>query len=350
MSFLPGGGQPVALSYAELDGLDRGIADTVRAVTKGDPNALIDKKGIGRIVDKILDDGKITENEATALTQIVLEGNLSDAARNYLGVKLAISIEDGALLRGGKLLVGETALADVYAALRMGIVGNINFTSPGTNLTYTPIYYAAIAELIRKGEIRVYEVKSGGLIKLLGMDEGASYNSDFNRLVLYTETLTFVVTKMMTIVHECTHAIQDWRDVVGVTNKYTEADAYVAGAVAARSLSNAVLSGTGKYQTAANKAAPLVVKGTANLNNQEWKTVYGDLVKDVERDPLYARDKDKVYRSTVKGEASEKDRMNAILNVLLEKMQRMGQFVDDLGTSVRDTSDAARKGLRDSLP
>ena len=68
----------------------------------------------------------------------------------------------------------------------------------------------------------------------------------------------------MMIVHEATHAIQDWQDVAA-KNKYIEADAYIAGAVADLAQGgNVVAAQTGLIYPAATSAAKLVLAGRGN--------------------------------------------------------------------------------------
>jgi hypothetical protein len=80
-------------------------------------------------------------------------------------------------------------------------------------------------KLIAEGEIKVFAVDAAKL-----HDKGGIYWSGNDRLILYKGVSP--LQQRWLIIHEVTHAVQDWSDAV-LADKYAEADAYIAAATAA---------------------------------------------------------------------------------------------------------------------
>jgi hypothetical protein len=91
-------------------------------------------------------------------------------------------------------IVDEEQLQQIANLLGNGVVSRITFKSPGTNITYAPLDYIAVGQLI------------------------------VNRR-----------KRRVAIVHEATHVIQDWEDVSSLAHQ-DEADAFIAESVAELSL------------------------------------------------------------------------------------------------------------------
>jgi hypothetical protein len=132
-------------------------------------------------------------------------------------------------------------------------------------------------------------------------------------------------------VHEATHTIQDWLDRVAL-HKYTEADAYVAQAVAAMS--------SGKQYfleyNALEAAGRLVLAGKGVAGNADWIKAYDAVVRAVEADPTYARTKDLKFTP---GDAEKgSDEAKELAKLLAEIKQ---------SEAVREwASDAVKSGYR----
>ena len=134
---------------------------------------------------------------------------------------------------------------------------------------------AARATSVRRASGRRFreglsEVPSVGLVVHAGLDAGIT---------------------LSLIVHEATHTIQDWRDLVS-TDKFTEADAYVAQAVSAMSSGKQYFLEYPALETAGRLA--LAGKGVAG--NAEWSNAYDAVVRAVEADPLYADTKNRPFK------------------------------------------------------
>jgi hypothetical protein len=190
--------------------------------------------------------------------------------------------------------------------LDAALVGGLTFHSPGTNIPFMPHHYFAIKGLMESNEIEVYAMRDGGLASGF-LELGAMYRSDADRLLLYS-TANMVVLKTL-IAHEVTHAIQDWLDIAIPSTMTIEADAYIAGATALKSMKMKPTS-AGAYEVAHREAAPIVLAGKATLDNQAWKDAYEAVSQAVAQDTGYGdykAHKDKAGRV-------ELDMMNAAIN------------------------------------
>jgi hypothetical protein len=201
----------------------------------------------------------------------------------------------------------------------MGVVGKITFWSPGSGLTYTPLLYAAIKELIARQQIWVYEVAAGALRPYLNL--GGEYRSDINRLIVYTGPAP--VEMNILIVHECTHAIQDWLDLTNLHKEHAEADAYIAQTVAAHAQGQTKSTMDPPIGDVVDEAAKVVIDGKANAGgDSEWISAYYKVVEAVLKDPTFAylkhaKQKKAIFRTTQEGEGSrERDLMWDIVDKL----------------------------------
>ena len=170
-------------------------------------------------------------------------------------------------------LVTDDELRPVYTALGQGVVSKIRFKSPGTGVTYAPFDYLAIANLMKEKKIAVYESKVGGLT-LFASSRGY-YTSTKNQLVFHEFRNPDKRTAL--IVHEVTHAIQDWRDIRS-RRRFTEADAFIAEAVVTRTQrGNSPQSdqNTATVEAAAEK----VMNGLVNERSEDWNDAYTAVVK-----------------------------------------------------------------------
>jgi hypothetical protein len=273
--------------YRALADLDKGVADRWKRATGGKLKTKITDEALAAIFGPIIASHKISAKQAKAL-QLFWAQTFDKMTKGAVGdfiqtVALAYDLDwffDGS----AKALVTDDDLREFNASLSMSMIGKIDFVSPraprGTGLAYYPGLYTAVRVLVARGDVKVFSVDAAALLSRAGL-----YRSDINRLVLY-EGLDPLLARP-TVVHEVTHAIQDWRDVVSV-HKYIEADAFIAGAVAAMS--------TGKQYfleyPALEKAGRLVLAGKGGAGNAEFEGAYGDVVKAIEGDFQYVKEKD----------------------------------------------------------
>jgi hypothetical protein len=297
--------------YDELVVLDANLARYYRYLKERHPHRKLNKKEAHEIfAGGLMDGDEITANEAKALALLIKNDQFDRAALKYLK-KEAMDIETAyALAKGGgaKPLHGDQ-LKKFDAALGMHIVGGIHFTNPQTGSSYNPCAYQVVKELVHQDEIRVYEFPHGKL------DGG--YNQFINVLVIYNDTDR--KEKIDTIVHEMTHAIQDWRDI-NLPVEHAEADAYIAGSVAFDKVGGTrAKGGTGPAEVAFNEALPLIKAGKANsLKNHDWIKAHHKVVDAIKNDPNYSGGSYRFKEKKGKG-PSERSRMLEVWKAIKDK-------------------------------
>ncbi len=272
--------------YAKVAKVDVGMANAYKKALGTAPGAKINLAGAKAIFAEVIDGltakGKaaITTNEAHALNYLLKVAPFTPDAVDFLAKSLVAKTASKnwvileAMFEGGAAkLLNETERKGVAQAIDIPLVQNIKFYSPGTGITFTPHHYFAIKQLIAEGGIEIFAVQDGGLVSEF-LDTGAMYRSDWDRMYI-TANSNQLLLKVY-IVHEATHAIQDWTDVELPSSLAIEADAYIAGAVALKSLKVKPMSG-GAYEEAYKKAVPIVMAGNATLNNRDWRDAYRDV-------------------------------------------------------------------------
>ncbi|WP_375790887.1 hypothetical protein ACE102_33770 [Bradyrhizobium sp. vgs-9] len=266
--------------YDELKYNDEALAKRWKDATGGTLSKIITEKALDDIVFPIVSAKEgITGKQGKALSML-FRSKLSKQARADLQAWARITYKNDLFFKSSaRALVKAEDLKLFNAALGMGNVSKINFTSPKTHLEYTPDLYGAIKQLVKARKIDVFAVDAGLLSSL-----GGHYRSDINRLILYEGFAPDMA--MMHAVHESTHAIQDWRNLSCDENNFIEADAYIAGAVAALSV-NKNFVGL-EYEKALENAANLVMDGQATRMSKDWSKAYDGVLKAVNADPTYS--------------------------------------------------------------
>ena len=305
--------------YDELAVLDRGIADRWKRRARDNPRRRLGPKDAEVILDPLIKpNATISEKQTQAIAKMVLDGEWTNEGLATIQVYIKVGVQLGFFQNGGDVLVTPDEFRPVTHALGAGMTGKIAFKSPGSNFSYVPGHYQAIYDLVSKSKIFVLEVRLHSLEKFARVQTMGQYRSDSNYLYIFAGRT--LAETAMTIVHEVTHAIQDWQDV-SAKNKYVEADAFIAGAVADLSQGG---KGTevqvGKIYTPAMEAAKLVVAGKASAGDTSWTDAYTAVVKDLEKDDTYKKTNEDMYEGTATGEGTrEKDQMNVILAAIAKK-------------------------------
>jgi hypothetical protein len=320
--------------YRELSALDKGVADRWKRVT-GKLRATISDDAIVTIFGPITASHKITAKQAQAMQTFWMYtyAKMTDRAKELFTEVTALAYDfDWFFAGSAKPLVTDDDLREFHAALNMNLVGRINFVSPRTGLSYFPGLYTAVNLLVAKGLVKVYSVDAAALLS-----RGGLYRSDINRLVIY-EGLDPVL-KLPTIVHEATHAIQDWRDLVSV-HQFAEADAFVAQAVAAIS--------TGKKYfleyLAQEDAGRLVLAGKGAAGNAEFEAAYLAIVKAIEGDRQYINVKDVPWKPAAKEKGTDEAK---ILAQLLKDIKQAEDFAEWGKNALDETFvKPAREGIK----
>jgi hypothetical protein len=227
------GGKSDSEAYKAISKFDRGIADRWWAVTEragrpGNVHVEIGPAGLQEIIGDL--GSSVTPSEAGAIDQLTSEHRgFTDEALKKLSDMIALAHNDYAIWRGAsRRLSGPSSgplPRNVTDAFRH--IAHINFISPVSNFRYLPSQYLAVLELIRKGEIYLYEVQDHGLtVRAGGPRAYYDRTGDPRKLVINQERYTGTFSQPA-LIHECTHAIQDWAKVPGLIGKHAEADAFV---------------------------------------------------------------------------------------------------------------------------
>ena len=265
--------------------------------------------------------GSISEQQAKAIVTLLAKTKFTNDAMLDLVGYIQIADTRGLFLKGAATpLITPTQLESFNNAIGFGNVAKISFVSPKTGLIYVPLKYLAIKEFVANADIHVFEISISTLNTIGSLKVGV-YASDKNRLVLYNGVSHNKRTRA--IVHEVTHAIQDWSDVVTI-HKYAEADAYIAGGVVDHIL-GAEPDKTDILFWTAYKAAQLVMDGKARSINDKWKSAYNLVVQAVEKSPDY-KTIAKAQWSMAETGGEEKKRMDLILATLVQKAKQAQEF------------------------
>lgn len=313
----------------QLTALDAGIASRWKTASGGKLSATIEARHVLDILRPLFDANKITANQAKALALFWSSSweKLTVEARAVFFVNIEDAYTFDLFFNGSAVqLATDTQLSTVNAAIGQA-AGAISFISPpmddGTGVLYSADRYNAMKRLIADGKIKVFEVDAGALQSSAGL-----YRSDIDRLIIY-KGLPPILTNF-TIIHEVTHAIQDWRDVV-VDHEYTEADAYIAAAAAALAVDKSTLDMIVEYP-AQKVAAQIVIDKKATPKNDAWVKAYKDVVKAVRKDPVYRN----VIGHRMKnkfGEAGKNERK--ILDDLIKDMKTAKAAVPAMSSAQR---------------
>jgi hypothetical protein len=165
-----------------------------------------------------------------------------------------------------------------------------------SNWRYMPSQYMAVIGLIEKRYIFLYETEDHGLT-IRGGGAHAHYDQSSDPRQLVLNGLSYGNSgKQRSLVHECTHAIQDWAKVPGLIGKHAEADARVCGWVIGRLLGEKAWPGVAsEINLTAFDVADFVIKKTNDSQRQAFLAGYTALVDQIEHDDNYAADANKSF-------------------------------------------------------
>jgi hypothetical protein len=247
----------MATLYDEIKALDEGVAYYYQEGIKN--GGELDEQAVQTLFAVAYGkDGDISPMEDRALQLIWDKARISAKGKaTWQGL-----LNEGAVMqafgKGGatRLKTNDQLMIDVFNAIGSA-QSSVNFIGPKTMISYDARQYLAMKELILAGDIQVYDLKAVQSLK--GMTINGSYDSRLNTLFLLGGAETRI------IVHELTHAIQDWNDLV-TKNDYSEADAYIAQGLVERTLPNNKLKASDPFYDVVN----MVLAGDAKVNNPAW--------------------------------------------------------------------------------
>jgi len=324
----------VSQLFDQIAALDQGIADRWKARTHDNPRHKLTVADVDAIISPLLTTGaktgvKLTEKQADAIVQLVRGTGLDSGALER--IRFWVRFAEKSFGLDLRPLVTDDELSPINRSLAIAL--KFSFTSPKTNITYAPHDYLAIGELIRQKKIMVFQAKMADLY-VLTQDAG-EYRSDANILFVYDRSSGAAFAS--TIVHESTHAIQDWLDI-GMQRRFAEADAYIAGFA---TLDQQTFQG--ELSAAAFLASRLVVNRRALPGNRDWQIAYDNVVKAYDATHTDGRE---LLRQVEKGE-TESDQYKAVVAAVDQRAREFGDWAAD---ALKTTFGGVPQGLEEALP
>jgi len=273
--------------YDDLCDLDVGMAAAYKRAVGRSFNGTINETEALTIFRQATDGKKITSDEAEALVLILQSGRFDTGAKAVL--KKEIKKKKQLLYnKDARHELTGNQLNDIKAALSPAAVKDINFKSLKTPITYLSTHYSVIWKLIMKDEIDVYEIDARGLNRVAGLG-GANYRSSQNELNVYKTTRS--ASWQALVIHEATHAIQDWLDLRDSEVRFIEADAYTAQGIACHRLGVSVSTDlTHPLASAYHGTAKLIYEPRFRREagfSDRFKAQYNELVRVISQYPLY---------------------------------------------------------------
>jgi hypothetical protein len=322
----------MSVLYDKVRAQDPGIADRWKARTRDNTTFKLRASDIDVIMSplfKTRTSTKITEKQAQAIVTLVQETGLTKDGVERIRFYVQLAEQSRAL--DAQPLVTADELKPVFDSLTHPAVSKIMFTSPKTGLSYDPSSYLTIREIIVQKKIFVIQLNLAGLAVLAKMQ--GEYASTADILFIYNGLSP--TARSITIVHEATHAIQDWRDVGGMS-AHIEADAFIAESVAANVLTGDSLDDAA-VRVAAFKAGQLVIDGKATGSNKAWLTAYDNVVDALFKDPFYKNQASERINATKGETTSESDQYNAVHSAPEKRDQEFRKWVTDTANDAVNT-------------
>jgi len=317
--------------YDQVAALDKGIADRWKERTHDDPKHKLTPTDIDVIVSPLLKKSdlrrgvaRITEKQAEAIVSLVRATNFDKGGVDRL--RFWVQLAQDSLALDLTPLVADDELVPIYRAL--AIAATFSFASPGTKVNYAPHHYVGIAELVKQHKINVYQAQMSDLGVLTNVE--GIYYSDRNMLIVYDKPGTAAFTAI--VVHETTHAVQDWLDVK-TQRRFSEADAYIAQAA---TMDKPMFSGD--LSAAAFSASRFILDRKAVVSNRDWNKAYDMVVKAYDASHNDGRE---LQTNTATGEIE-----SAEYKSMMDSIDKAAQNLRDWAA---DTIDGAAKQISGAL-
>ncbi|WP_315836609.1 hypothetical protein [Bradyrhizobium prioriisuperbiae] len=333
---MPPSVKPISQFYHDLRALDPGIADRWRFATNDDPNRKLDfetmvkivgwsrKKEFnkkGQKVNRLVQGDEFNGNQAKAIVLLLDKMTNEKDAKDIFVTTLRKLDEEGRLL--ARKWVFSPDGAKRITDLIFSCAHALSWHSPGSRFSYTPLQYSAVGELIKTHEIDVVEYSSGGLDRVLPI--AAQYDAEVNLLKI--DLSRSDAEKRYFLFRELTHAVQDWYDLK-VIKLFVESDAYIGGAVAARTSGQRLFKGRPLYD-AAFAAAEFVFSKDTSPSNVNWIYAYGAVVTEVKKSHPDAQTMPSNGEVLKNGGKSEQQRIEDVINsIKAEAAERQRQQLE----------------------
>jgi hypothetical protein len=295
----------------KLKALDDPIAKKYVALTKDDPKVQIDPKGANEILKVTRKDKKITDKELDAIILLIQMDVFTTDAKKVVEQGIITELTKVTLKdpeAKGRLLNADE-VNQVFSALSMA-AANVNFVSNGTFISFDAAKYEAIKVLIKQNDIMLvaanYPKRPAGL--------KGEYHAASNIMFIFEGGSGGATIDAPNIVHELTHAIQDFSDIYYYT-KNVETDAYIAETVCERVMNKPIEENEKIF----GRAVDIAMKNKANLSNDNWMKTYRKAADDLDDLMSYKGSAKDMKTSDA---APELDKLKNILNDI--KSQKKG--------------------------
>jgi hypothetical protein len=191
------------------------------------------------IIEAAMDYDTINSVEHEDLKLLLSKALLTPHAKKWLSDGLAARAKRHITARLNKL-DNEGERKRLFDALSDDVINGLNYRNPVSNVQYTSAEFETVRRLIARNHITVYEyqVLAGANAEAVGKTSaGGFYDWKANKLKIrvpgdpyWSEHQGARADYRDTVVHESTHALQDWKNRK-MNYAAVEADAYVAGAL-----------------------------------------------------------------------------------------------------------------------
>jgi hypothetical protein len=247
--------------------------------------ASIDKREIEGIFKEVLLDKWIDKKETADLALLLEYAQLAPNIKRHL--RTLLFNKEIQIARQKRRRLSGNELRDVVYVLRKHTRG-LKFTNPKDNITYSERHYDVIGERILRGAIRVFtyvDRTSGAIFVSEGHYRGLE-NELYIRHPYYDVTsdgnpdphlkaLNFAGV----IVHEVTHAVQDWMDL-RISPNSSEADAYLASALCLWNKFHVPVGGEHPFAVATHGPARIIQEAKTSrkaLDHVAYRLAYNEL-------------------------------------------------------------------------
>jgi hypothetical protein len=292
----------------KLKALDDPIAKKYVALTKDDPKVQIDSKGANEILQVARKNKKITDKELDAIILLIQTDVFTTDAKKVVEQGMITELTKVTLKdpqAKGRLLNADE-VNQVFSALSMAAT-NVSFVSNGTYISFDADKYEAIKVLIKQNDIMLvaanYPNRPAGL-------KGRYYAAS-NIMFIFEGGSGGAIIDAPNIVHELTHAIQDFSDIYYYT-KNVETDAYIAETVCERVMKKPIEENEKIF----GRAVDIVMQKNARLSNDNWMKVYRKAADDLDDLMSYKGSAEDMKGSDV---APELDKLKTILSDIQAK-------------------------------
>jgi hypothetical protein len=249
-----------------------------------------------RLMADVLSDTRLDEVELADLSVILAWADLDEPARRY--IEKVLRKRQAHIIGAFRSRLRGDELEEVADCLCPRNVARIEFTNPLTRprQRYHPSQYAKVRELLLGRQIKVYRYQFGPYWDAVGdaiLKGRGRYDSRSNEMLLPADVLMTPLTPSWVardalVVHEATHAIQDWSDLT-MDAASVEADACVAQAIALLTQGGWVDQENLLRAALLGPASMIYNRPEQGFDEEAYREKYEHLCSSIHLDPMYRR-------------------------------------------------------------